>query len=257
MRSLLQAHLKEALRAERGQIRFGRRCEGVTLTPDGAHVRFVGGAEVHADIVIGCDGLRSQVRESLALSQPLQEYRKAYLRGVAEIELEADTLRETWCPDGRLFGTAPLPEGRTYFYCSAPLGAWFEVRRDRESLDAWIQGWGRIDARLERVLRAVADWDAVNYDEARSVRARRWFRGRVFLAGDSAHAMLPYLGQGANCAMVDAVVLVRMLSCAGTTRPLWADDTRLCAVRSRSAFRGPLLYRGGSSPPVLTPRDHR
>ncbi len=110
MRSLLQAHLKEALRAERGQIRFGRRCEGVTLTPDGAHVRFVGGAEVHADIVIGCDGLRSQVRESLALSQPLQEYRKAYLRGVAEIELEADTLRMTWCPDGRLFGTAPLPE---------------------------------------------------------------------------------------------------------------------------------------------------
>lgn len=168
---------------------------------------------------------------------------------MAEIELEADTLRETWCPDGRLFGTAPLPEGRTYFYCSAPLGAWFEVRRDRESLDAWIQGWGRIDARLERVLRAVADWDAVNYDEARSVRARRWFRGRVFLAGDSAHAMLPYLGQGANCAMVDAVVLVRMLSCAGTTRPPWADDTRLCAVRSRSAFRGPLLYRGGSSPP--------
>src|SRR4030095_5119068 len=35
----------------------------------------------------------------------------------------------------------------------------------------------------------------------------RWSKGRVTLLGDSAHAMLPYLGQGAAMAIEDACVL--------------------------------------------------
>jgi len=37
--------------------------------------------------------------------------------------------------------------------------------------------------------------------------ADQWSKGRVTLLGDSAHAMLPYLGQGAATAMEDACVL--------------------------------------------------
>ena len=41
---------------------------------------------------------------------------------------------------------------------------------------------------------------------------KRWHRLPVFFVGDSAHAMRPNYGQGANCAMVDALVLMRLLA---------------------------------------------
>ena len=35
----------------------------------------------------------------------------------------------------------------------------------------------------------------------------QWIEGRMALLGDAAHPMLPYLGQGASCAIEDGVVL--------------------------------------------------
>jgi salicylate hydroxylase len=42
-----------------------------------------------------------------------------------------------------------------------------------------------------------------------------WTRGgRIVLIGDAAHAMTPFLGHGAACAIEDAVVLARALAAA-------------------------------------------
>jgi 2-polyprenyl-6-methoxyphenol hydroxylase-like FAD-dependent oxidoreductase len=42
----------------------------------------------------------------------------------------------------------------------------------------------------------------------------RWSRGRAVLLGDSAHAMLPHHGQGANTTIEDAITLAELLSTA-------------------------------------------
>jgi salicylate hydroxylase len=41
---------------------------------------------------------------------------------------------------------------------------------------------------------------------------RQWHTDRLVLLGDSAHAMLPMLGQGANSALEDAMALATLLS---------------------------------------------
>ena len=120
-------------------------------------------------------------------------------------------MREIWLDDGRLFGIAPLAQGRTYFYCSAPYGQWHETARDVRAMDRRL---ARRAPRSGEILGAVPDWTRVSYDELREVTVRRWWRGGCFLLGDAAHAMAPNLGQGANSAMVDALVLVRLLYAA-------------------------------------------
>ena len=67
----------------------------------------------------------------------------------------------------------------------------------------------------------------------------RWSKGRVTLLGDSAHAMLPYLGQGAAMAIEDACVLSAAIA-------RYADDldeallayVRVRVPRARAAVLG-------------------
>jgi 2-polyprenyl-6-methoxyphenol hydroxylase-like FAD-dependent oxidoreductase len=134
----------------------------------------------------------------------------AYLRGVSECECDNAEVREIWGADGRRFGIAPLPEQRTYFYCWAPRGRWQQLRS--EDLAAWIDGWRLYGPVVSNVLHHVRDWTDVNYDEPEQVRVTPWSSGRTFLIGDAAHAMTSNYGQGANAAMVDAVVLTTLLA---------------------------------------------
>ena len=51
-----------------------------------------------------------------------------------------------------------------------------------------------------------------------TVRCAPWVRGRVALLGDAAHAIVPFFGQGANCAFEDCVALDEALAESGLRR---------------------------------------
>jgi 2-polyprenyl-6-methoxyphenol hydroxylase-like FAD-dependent oxidoreductase len=210
LRHRLQQHLLAAAGAAGVQVRFGQRVLAAHPAGDGAVLGLADGASQPAGIVLACDGAGSATRASLRLPTRRRRLRRAYLRGVAELGWQQPQIRERWYPDGRLFGTAPLPDARTYFWCTAPLGRWPQTLQD--GLQHWIASWAGCHPAAPVVLGAVGDWRRVNYDQPLQVQARRWCRPPVFLVGDAAHAMTPYLGQGANSALVDALVLGRLLA---------------------------------------------
>lgn len=207
----LQHTLLGAVTAAGVPVFFDRRCEGATWENDRVVLRFPGTIERGFDAVLAADGVHSALRASATLPTRERMLGWAGLRGVVELPPAVDAVREIWAPDGRLFGIAPLPGARTYFYCSAPLGRWRDILREGRIPD-WIDGWRAHGAELVTILQAVSDWQNVSYDEIREVRVRRWHRAPVFLVGDAAHAMAPNLGQGANSAMVDALILVHLLA---------------------------------------------
>jgi len=121
-----------------------------------------------------------------------------------------DRIGEVWAADGRRAGTFPLPNDRTYVFCSVPCGKWQHILA--HSLDEWVASWRDFGAPVATLMESMIDWHSAVYDELTDLRAERWYRGGAFLLGDAAHAMTPNLGQGANCAMVDALVLINVLA---------------------------------------------
>src|SRR5262249_27915285 len=144
-------------------IRFAHRCTHIEERDGLVLLRFANGAEADCDVLIGADGAHSEVRRCVGVKIVRRSAGDAYLRGVSEFAISEPVVREIWGADGRRFGIAPLTDGLTYFYCSAPRGQWNETRKER--LAAWISTWDSYGKQVRDILRQVADWDAVNYDE--------------------------------------------------------------------------------------------
>jgi 2-polyprenyl-6-methoxyphenol hydroxylase-like FAD-dependent oxidoreductase len=205
----LQEHLLKAARDAGIEVRFDHRLENLRINETGARLEFGNGAGEDAEIVIAADGTNSRTREAAGFDFRKTAVGEGWIRGASRALLSKESFREIWGDDGRRFGIAPLTENKTYFYARVPLGKWEEIR-DR-NLDEWIESWEKFGPDAIATLRGVEDWQKINYSELFEMHAANWARPPVFLVGDAAHAMTPNVGQGANSAMVDALVLLTML----------------------------------------------
>ncbi len=210
MRYELQEYLLECARSAGIEVRFNHRLSGLERGERGAALRFDGAGAYQADIVLACDGINSVAREAAGLAGRKRPIGEAYLRAIAQSATDAEVIRELWGADGRRFGICPMTRDRTYIFCSVALGRWDGIRAG--GLGDWIESWRPFGAEVVELLRAVPDWERVSYDELHELHLDRWVAPPVFVIGDAAHAMTPNLGQGANSAMVDALVVVRLLA---------------------------------------------
>ena len=94
---------------------------------------------------------------------------------------------------------------------------------------------------------------------------RHWHRGRAVLMGDSAHAMLPHHGQGADTTIEDAVTLAARLAADGARdldgtmrRYQWLRQARTRTIQRSAWATNRLLHRPDSvRPAALARRDAR
>ncbi|WP_328610264.1 bifunctional 3-(3-hydroxy-phenyl)propionate/3-hydroxycinnamic acid hydroxylase [Amycolatopsis sp. NBC_00345] len=172
-------------------IRYGTTVTGLTQARDHVTLQSADGDTVSARYVVGCDGGNSFVREALAVEQDDLGFAEPWLvcdfalrRPAAELGLpscvqigdpeEPTTILTTGVDRQRFcFMLDDAGEHETH---RTPDAAWARVSRYL-SPD---------DAEIVRVATYVF----------RSLVARRWRDGRVLLAGDAAHQMPPFLGQG-------------------------------------------------------------
>jgi salicylate hydroxylase/6-hydroxynicotinate 3-monooxygenase len=178
---------------------------------------FVNGDRVHADAVIGADGVHSLIRTSmLGPEKPRYTGRVAYRTTFAASLLDnpiAPVRTKWWGPDRHMvvyFVTAARDE--LYFVTSVPEDAeWLtpESWSAKGSLDALRAAYAGFHPEVQTILRAcpeVHKWALLDRDPL-----PRWWEGRVALLGDACHPMTPYMAQGAASALEDAAVLSRCL----------------------------------------------
>lgn len=186
-------------------------------------LRFAGGRTELADIAIGSDGAHSRLR---ALVTPI---RPEYV-GVSLVEgvvPEASrAIPELWELLGgaalialggeRTIGMGTKPDGSVLFYAGLKADE-LTARQTMEEATgpaervAWFHanfaGWGELWEPLFREAVSMI-WRPLLVCPAN----QSWEpRANVTLVGDAAHVMPPYAGEGVNMAMLDALVLSRLL----------------------------------------------
>jgi 2-polyprenyl-6-methoxyphenol hydroxylase-like FAD-dependent oxidoreductase len=107
-----------------------------------------------------------------------------------------------------LFGCAAV-DARTCCFHASATAAPITTARD---LPAFQDAWARASPAAGRVVGRVSRFEDLLVTTTGRVDCDRWHDGRLVLLGDAAHAMAPTLGQGANSALVDAVVLTAELA---------------------------------------------
>lgn len=209
-RAELQAALLRALGEE--YVRLGAACRGFTQDEGDVRVFIEDADEMHADALIGADGIYSTVRsEQFGYEKPTYAGYTAW-RGVVDYPdglLLGGGGFETW-GRGRRFGCVRLGDRRMYWFatCNAPEGGEDGPVGSRRALLDMFSGW---HDPIEELIEATGEEDIRRDDVYDRDPIKHWGQGRVTLLGDAAHPMTPNLGQGACQVIEDAIVLARCL----------------------------------------------
>ncbi len=208
-----------------GLMRDGDRIVGVEVqTPDGP-------AEIRADLVVGCDGRHSVIRQAAQLK--LIEF------GVPIDVLWFHISRHSNDPEQLLgninYGRALVLINRSDYFQAGLLirkGSFDEMKRS--GLDAFRKTLLQIVPHLGDRVDELKNWDQIKLLSVQLNRLRQWHRPGLLCIGDAAHAMSPAGGVGINLAIQDAVATANLLSDALRERSVTEDV--LAQVQRRREF---------------------
>jgi salicylate hydroxylase len=242
-------------------VKLGMRVEDFVTHPNGITVSARGRAGMSDErgaALIAADGLWSLVRQRIGHGEPPRFAGRTAWRGLVPARQVAPEFREPMIH---------LWLGRDAHLVHYPVKAGSIVNIVVITADTWhAPGWSEPANRAELIPRLAAEawafparalvglpdaWLKWALYERRPIR--QWSKGPVALLGDAAHAMLPYLAQGAAMAIEDAAVAAQCL--ARQPDDAAAALRTYCAVRrartqkvQRSAARtGARYHLGGVS----------
>ena len=183
------------------------------------------GQRFAADLVVGADGIRSKVRDSVfpdQLIEPNSSSNCAFraivpsqdmLSDSEVAHLMSDVNANSWIGYQRHIMAYPIRQGTMYNIVmshpgQAASGKWNEPG----NLDEMKATFADFDPIIKRVLGKVKGclkWKLADLPPLPSWVSES---GRVVLIGDAAHAMVPYMAQGASMAIEDGAALAECLS---------------------------------------------
>ena len=193
-------------------VETGMRCRDVAETAPGT-VTFEDGTRVRPDVLVGADGIDSVVRDAVAPGVDPRPLDAVVYRALVDVDLperHRDRGVEVW-GDGSYAGGAPVGDGRFYWFGTAPEPVVGSGADPATRMAALRERFGKFPDPIPTALDHAESADVIVTELADVPTLDRWARGSVVLAGDAAHGMLPFAGQGAAQGIEDGLALAHAI----------------------------------------------
>jgi kynurenine 3-monooxygenase len=204
------------------ELRFGQQCLGVAPAYDTLLLRDVASGSAYSATLgptIATDGAGSIVRQSLVAAGLItvreerldHDYKELTMPAAMAAPLARDALH-IWPRGGFMLMALPNTDASftatLYLARQGPQG--FAALQDRASVQQFFAR--EFATALPYLPHYLEEFDANPQGLLGTVRCDRWHHGgRVLLLGDAAHAIVPFHGQGMNCAFEDCIELTNLL----------------------------------------------
>lgn len=191
------------------QFQTSTRIIEFDVTDSGVVLVDSNGNRYEADAVLGCDGVKSIIRERLVGDEAKVTGHVVY-RAVVDVEDMPEDLRVNapmlWAGPRCHLVHYPLRGGKQYnlvvTFHSRNEEKWGVSDGSKEEVMSYFEG---IHERPRQMLDRPTSWR--RWATADRDPVEQWGEGRATILGDAAHPMTQYLAQGACMALEDAVVL--------------------------------------------------
>lgn len=250
-------------------LRFDHRCVSadfasnrIELVDDATGRTVVDGG----DLVVACDGAYSAVRTAMQRNEGFDHSQQYLGHGYKELTIPPKPDGE-WAMEPNALHIWPrggfmmiaLPNVDRSFTCTLFLAQRGESD-ERPGFDRIVDDGTGIAIRgffdhwfpdaVPLMPTLVEDFRRNPVGSMVTVRCSPWHRGRIVLLGDAAHAIVPFYGQGANCAFEDCVALVEALRRGGSDVPAAIDAYEGARIANANAIADLALHN------FIEMRDH-
>lgn len=212
-RPALHHVLLEGVAKVGANLKLGLTFEKIEQYPESVSVTFTDGTTQNYDLVIAADGVYSKVR-SVVFGDHFKP--KFTGQGVWRYNLpRPKDLVFSHMFEGKTggkVGYTPLTEDSLYILAvwEEPGNPFFDPATLATEFQKRLDGFGGLIPELSA---QITDPTKVVYRPLEAIlMPAPWYKGRVLLIGDAAHATTPHMGQGAAQAVEDAVVLGELAS---------------------------------------------
>ncbi len=211
MRGDLEAIIYESVK-DSVPVRFGVSIDKLENLPDSVAVELSNGSRETYDLVLGADGIHSNVR-GLAWGDESQFNR--FLGFYVACSVIEDFIGTSKTFLGHL---EPNVQTSIYSIGEKRLATFFAFRSEKLSvhgreaqMQALDNALGNLGWLVPQLLEDTKQADDFFFDAVAQIQMKQWFNGRVALAGDACQCLTLLAGQGASMGMAGAYLLASEL----------------------------------------------
>jgi 2-polyprenyl-6-methoxyphenol hydroxylase-like FAD-dependent oxidoreductase len=212
LRPVLHDILATKVREAGVSVRLGLKLDGFTQDADGVDVTFSDGATRRYDLVVGADGIQSTLRARLFPEAPGPRFTgQGCWRVVAPRPPEVDRA-EMYFGGPVKIGLNPISQDQMYAFIleHVPDNPRFADDDLVPRVRALMEPFG---GAVPAVRESIHDPAQVNYRPLEwLLLPDPWYKGRIVLIGDAAHATTPHMASGAGLAAEDGLTLAEEIA---------------------------------------------